>query len=281
MKSSTYLQLIFLVLASTLTSKGFGQVTPEKYYNFSKIYGLGIDTCIISRSGKDSVKRKDMVINYDRKKYKMTFLDQFNGSKVVFQFDKDSNLLTQEFFIKNGDKLENAGVDSFFYDSLGKKIRYHSIVKRNKADLHIRVDYSYRNDSLHKEIYSLDGKYVKTVLHTYDRWTNTEIVTTISDKEPSNNQYYSRDQSGKLKRFFIIELNGDTSIVHLYKYDALGRISETRTYDLRSNSSNIYRTYYGLNGLISREEDLLNIQFGDLSTAIYTCKTYNYRKAKR
>ncbi|MCC6817336.1 MAG: hypothetical protein IT245_00375 [Bacteroidia bacterium] len=276
MKSSKIIHYIFILLGLFQTIISQGQITPDKYYQPTFIRALGLDSCIITKVSKDNNRQKDMVIAYDRKGNKMTFKDQLNGSRIVFKYGKDSTLLVQEFFIKQNGKEEKAGMDSFFYDANGKKTRYHSIVLRKKGNIHITINYFYKSDSLYREEYLLDKAVLKSVIHTYDRRTNTEIMTVISDKEPSNSQFYQRDGKGNLIKFFVIELNGDTSLVHKYTYDSQGRNIETKTYDLRSNISNIYKTYFNSNGMIMKEEQFLNIQFGDISSAIYVLKEYQY-----
>ncbi len=257
------------------------QILPDKYYHAWAIQNSKVDSCIITKVGSDSSKRVDMRIAYDRKGDKMTFLDQLNGSRIVFKYNKDSLLTVQEFFMKIDGKEQKAGMDSFFYDEKGKKTRYHSIVKSKKGDVHITIDYFYKGDSLEKEEYRLNKDILKTIYHSYDRKNLVEMVTTVSSKEPNTNEFYKRDSKGRLIQFFALNLSGDTTYVHIYKYDEKGRITQTTTYDSRSNVSNVYLTNYFPNGLLKSEEEYLNIMFGDRSTAIYQRRLYSYKTGKQ
>lgn len=262
-----------LIFAATTLK---GQILPDKYYRHSAIQTAKVDSCIIYKIGRDSSKKVDLRIAYDRKNDRMTFLDQLNGSRVVFKYNNDSFLAVQEFYIKDKSKEEKAGMDSFFYDANGKKTYYHSIIKSKKDDVSISIRYFYHGDTLFKEEYYLNSKVFKTVYHTYDKRSSTEIVTTVSTKEANKNEFYKRDAYGNVIKYFSIDSHGDTDVVHLYKYDNKGRQIQAVTYDSRSNVSNIYQTTYYPNGLVKTEVEYLNILFGDKSNAIYIRKAYRY-----
>lgn len=275
------LALSLLTIAAMTIFNVDAQILPDKYYQPYTIQKSKIDSCIITRINSDSAKRVDLRVAYDRKGNKMTFLDQLNGSRIVFKYSLDSLLQVQEFYMKVNGKEQKAGMDSFFYDASRKKVFYHSIVKSKKVDVHITIKYYYKGDTLDKEEYRLNKDIFKTVYHSYDRINNIEMVTTVSSKEPNTNQFYKRDAQGKLVKYFSLNLSGDTTYVHVYKYDEQGRIVQTVTYDSRSNVSNIYKTTYYPNGMIKREEEYLNIMFGDRSTAIYQRKEYRYKTGKQ
>lgn len=273
-------KLTFSLLSILFVTGLSAQITPEKYYPKQTLIRLGVDSCAIFKESKEGKLKPDLTVQYNKDHSVMTFLDYVSGMRIVFNYGKDSLLHSQKLYMIEKGVKTLMSTDSFIYNSKRLKTKYQSINHSSTKIKNFSIDYTYRNDSLIREVYQYGNEVFRTVIHYFDYKTNTLNKTSISPQAKIENLYYKYDNNGLLSSYFSIGDMKDTVFVQRYKNDSKGRRTETLIYNGLGELENMYRTHYNPEGLIDYEEEFLSIKENKPSNSVYVKKVYRYSYRK-
>jgi hypothetical protein len=266
----TELKRTIVVLSIVLLSivQMYAQYSSDHYHPKEIIRSEHIDSCLIYKYQDDSVSVIEKYV-YDTLGNEIEVIYNENKNRTIMHYNA-CNLIVSIYLIPFNEPYFQR--DTFIYN-LNYQLKTNLVIE-NTGKIAYKKTFAYEDSKLSEaEVSYGDSKLNYTYVYKSDKLFR--IKKTYNGVEDGYEEL-SYDDSGNLKMYTVINRNGDTSVSHLYMYNAMNLLSDWKVYGKSGNFSQYYRYLYDEKGLMILAETYTGIKNDDLTTASYHQDTYSY-----
>lgn len=178
---------------------------------------------------------------YDNKGYKMeeNFYDEQDehSFKIVFEYDKNGNLITESSFFFPDGYLNNKL--TYRYDEKGRKI------ERKNRDNNKYETYQYNGNLTEKKEYYPDGSLSLQRIYQYDHKGNlTEETINDANGDLHQKNTYKYDRKGRKTERSQYNSEAILHTHHTFKYNTQGNLTEEKQCNPKNNHCTIHTFQY-------------------------------------